>query len=57
MASKKAAPITTVQDTLKDGAPAAQANIILDLIEYIAEGKAVSSVVSDLCKVSHLLPE
>lgn len=46
----------TVQDTLKNGAPAAQANIILDLIEYIAEGKAVSSVVSDLCKVFYLPP-
>lgn len=41
----------TVQDTLKDGAPAAQANILLDLIEYISEGKPVASVVADVCKV------
>lgn len=51
MASKKGAAALTVQDTLQEGSPAAQANIILDLIEYIAEGKAVSAVVSDVCKV------
>jgi hypothetical protein len=45
------APVATVQQTLTDGTPAAQANILLDLIEYIAEGKSVSSVVSDVCKV------
>ena len=50
MAPNKA-PAATLQDTLENGTPAAQANILLDLIEYIAEGKSVSSVVTDVCKV------
>jgi hypothetical protein len=47
----KRQPVATVQTTLQEGTFAAQANILLDLIEYIAEGKPVSSVVSDVCKV------
>ena len=47
---KKQAP-ASVQTTLLEGTTAAQANILLDLIEYIAEGKPVSSLVSDVCKV------
>lgn len=50
-APKAKQPAPSVQTTLTEGTTAAQANILLDLIEYIAEGKPVQSVVSDVCKV------
>jgi hypothetical protein len=43
--------VNAIQAILESGTTAAQANLLLELTEHLAEGKAVSSVVSDVCRV------
>lgn len=45
--------VNAIQAILESGTTAAQANLLLELTEHLAEGKAVSSVVSDVCRVCH----
>lgn len=47
--------VTAIQAILESGTTAAQANLLLELTEHLAEGKSVSSVVSDVCRVRNLL--
>jgi hypothetical protein len=44
-------PVNAIQIILSSGTTAAQANLLLELTEHLSEGKAVSSVVSDVCRV------
>lgn len=49
---KKAAnPVNTIQAVLSTGSTAAQANLLLELTEHLAEGKNVQQVVGDVCRV------
>ena len=43
--------VNAIHAILETGSTAAQANLLLELTEHLAEGKAVSSVVSDVCRV------
>ena len=43
--------VNTIHAILETGSTAAQANLLLELTEHLAEGKIVSSVVSDVCRV------
>lgn len=48
--------VNAIQAILESGTTAAQANLLLELTEHLAEGKAVSSVVSDVCRVCFAAP-
>lgn len=46
-------PVNTIQAVLSTGSTAAQANLLLELTEHLAEGKNVQQVVSDVCRVRY----
>lgn len=50
---KGTSPVNTIQAVLSTGSTAAQANLLLELTEHLAEGKNVQQVVGDVCRVSY----
>jgi hypothetical protein len=45
-------PLADIQVVLESGTTAAQANLLLELTEHLAEGKVVAPIVSHVCRVS-----
>lgn len=54
--NQKANPVNTIQAVLSTGSAAAQANLLLELTEHLAEGKNVQQVVGDVCRVRTTCP-